>query len=633
MDTSRLAALAAVVDATRADRLIGPQELADSLRALGADEQEIAEVAERVHASRAEHARLRRRESELTALFSSARELAELHDIDTVLERLVARAHDMMGCDLAYLSEYDEATHELRVRTTVGAVSEQFQSLRVPAGRGLVSVIVESRTAQWASRYQDYLTERHDPTIDDAVATEGIVSMLGVPLLSGGGVLGVLFVATRDEYAFSTEQIALLSALADHGAVVLRAAGTLDELQRSEDEARASLEQLSAYLAERDRSSTVHQELVHAVLTGGGFDQVARTLGSALGRRVTIVDAHVRVIGSSADEPSRHPLDLDAATRGALERSSGDGHTVTLDSGEHRIIMAVTAGTQTLGALLLGAGEFELGPVDVRTVERAAQVTALLALQQQAVADAESRTQSELVVDILDGLPERRSDVERRARALDVTLAELDTVLLFSVPGEARAPATQALISMLERRGLVGEYRGFIVAVLASRTTTATAEEIRLRVVQATQGPVLCVSAPLADKPDALAGRFAECLRTARLLEALGTVDRAVTTDEYLPYSAVFDTDQRSLKAFLDQTIGAVQAYDADRGTELLDTLRAFVRCNASPTKTARMLRFHTNTILQRLDRLDTILGPQWRDEENLFRISIAVRLESLLPR
>jgi DNA-binding PucR family transcriptional regulator len=122
-------------------------------------------------------------------------------------------------------------------------------------------------------------------------------------------------------------------------------------------------------------------------------------------------------------------------------------------------------------------------------------------------------------------------------------------------------------------------------------------------------------------------------MRTARLLAALEVGDAAVATDDYLPYSAVFDTDARTLRSFLDRTIGAVRRYDADRGAELAGTLRAFVHANASPTRTARALNFHTNTILQRLDRLGRILGEDWRDDEKLFRISLAVRLDELLER
>ena len=142
---------------------------------------------------------------------------------------------------------------------------------------------------------------------------------------------------------------------------------------------------------------------------------------------------------------------------------------------------------------------------------------------------------------------------------------------------------------------------------------------------------MLAVTPPAS--PGALPAAFTVAMRTARLLAALEVDDVTTSTHDYLPDSAVLDTDATTLTAFLHDTIGAVRRYDAERGTDLLGTLRAFVRNNASPTRTARALNFHTNTILQRLDRLDRVLGDDWRDDERLFRIGLAVRLDDLRER
>ena len=596
-DATRATAIAALVDAALDDSEAGPAAIGAALDQLGLHGRPAADLAEHVHRVRREQVRLRRREHELTALFSSARELAELRDSDALLAGLVKRAHEMMGGDVTYLSEFDPATRELRVRETSGSVSAAFQQLRVPPGRGLASVIVETRAPQSATRYDDYERDRHEPSIDDAVTAEGLVSLLGVPMLSGDEVLGVLFVANREAYAFAPEEVALLSALADHASVVLQTARTLRDLRHSEDETRRALESLTEHLVERERAHTVHQELVHAVLGGGGFSPVAETLSSALGRSVVIVDAREQVIAAAGLPLAARMLELDDLTREAVAESRRSGYCIAVEGSPGiRAVAALTAGTQHFGALLLGEGEFDLGAVDRRTVERAAQVGALLALQQEAVAGADHRVQSELVADLLDDVPERRADVERRAQRIGIPLAELDTLLLFAVPGEHRTAAARAIGPYLDERALVGEYRGFVVAAFSSARFAADPEQFRARVARAIQRPVLAVSPPPA--AGALPAAFTAAMRTARLLAALGVDDVATSTDGYMPYAAVLETDARTLAAFLDETIGAVRRYDTDRGTDLLGTLRAFVRNNASPTRTARALNFHTNTIL-----------------------------------
>ena len=624
-------AIASLLDAAHDPELVGPTGVSDALRALGASEADAALLAERVARIQRELSRLRRREHELTALFSSARELAELRDSDAVLARLVQRAREMMGVDLAYLSEFDPDTSELRVRETSGSVSASFQQLRVPPGRGLASVVVESRTAQWVADYTAYTEDRHDTGIDDAVSAEGLVSMLGVPMLSSDDVLGVLFVGNRETKEFSPDEVALLSALADHASVILQTTQTLRELQLSEDASRRTLESLTAHLVERDRANTVHQELVQAVLAGGGFGPVAETLASALGRAVAIIDAQENVIAAAGLPLAPGMLSLDEPVRDALAESRRNGHCVPVAGAGVRAVSALTAGNRHFGALLLGDGAFELGAVDFRTVERAAQVGALLELQQEAASGADHRVRSELIADLLDDVPERRSDVERRARRLGVDLATLDSLLLLAVPGDQQTAAARAVVRSLDDRALVGEYRGFVVAALASDRGPVDPERLRREVASAIQEAVTVVVPPPAKGP--LPSAFLAARRTARLLAALELADLTARVEDFLPYSAVLDTDAQGLSAFLRDTIGAVRQYDAERGADLLGTLRAFVRNNASPTRTARALNFHTNTILQRLDRLDHVLGAGWRDDERMFRIGIAVRLDELRER
>ncbi|WP_416562597.1 helix-turn-helix domain-containing protein [Nocardia testacea] len=606
--------------------------LATSLTELGLDTGTVGEIVDHARRDRAEVTRLRRREQELTALFSSARDLADVRDIDALLARLVARAHEMMGTDVTYLSEFDATTRDLHVRKTMGAVTPQFQDLHVPAGTGLASRIADTRSAQWVPRYSEYAGGPHEHSIDDAVFAEGIISILGVPMLSDGTVLGVLFAATRQEHQFTPEEIALLSALADHASVVLQTANILTQLRESQDRTRGALDKLTAHLEARDRSNAVHQELVHAVLSGGGFTQVAGTLAAALDRRVTIIDADAFSLASSAAADQEHTaVSLSPDVRAAISLSRASGHCRTVANNRSvEAVAAVTAGELHFGALLLSPGSVELGPVERRTIERAAQVAALLALQQRAVTDAYRRERGELIADLLHSSPERRRGMDQRARNHRLTLSELRTLLIVDVPPSRRTGAERAAAGFLGRGGLVGEHAATITVIGSAVDPMALANDLRRHLIGALGAPVLVVAPPRAATPDELPDLFRTAQQTVRLLSGLGIDDRAVATDAYAPYTVLFGANPRALQSFLDLTIGPVVDYDARHGTDLLTTLRTFVRHEASPTKTARVLNYHPNTILQRLDRLKALLGADWRQDENLFRISLATRLDEL---
>lgn len=211
------------------------------------------ETVERVVYTAARVARWRRREAELSALISSARELVEVRDVQRLLQRLVDRAHDLMATDITYLSEYDEATDELWVRATRGAVSAGLPRLRVPAGVGLASAVVHSQTAQWTADYDLERRFPHNAEIDEAIRTEAMRSVLGVPMTAGGQVLGVLFAADRSAHSFGAEEIALLSAFADHAAVILQTA----RLFAAERASAAQAEAAHARAEQQDRKAHV----------------------------------------------------------------------------------------------------------------------------------------------------------------------------------------------------------------------------------------------------------------------------------------------------------------------------------------------------------------------------------------
>lgn len=581
-----------------------------------------------------EFARLRRRERELAALFSSARDLAESRDVDTLLTRLVARAHEMMGMDITYLSEFDPENRELRVRRTLGAVTPAFQNLRVPPGVGIASGIAMSRTPISTQRYSDYAGDPHDSVIDHAVDAEGVVSILGVPMLAEDSVLGVLFVATRHEHVFAPEETALLSALADHASVIMQTAGILNRLQESEEESRRALVRLSDHLEARDRSNVVHQQLIQAILSGEGFPAVADTLAQALARGVAIVDVAGQVIAES-DRSSQKTdwtdLYLSTPVQEAVAQSCEDGHAAEVErSARATAVCAISVGTENYGSIVLGRGGFDLGPVDRRTVERAAQVCSLLTLQNRAADDADRRTRSELVSDMLDESPERRHNLDRRARHFGVEYAELNGLAAAVVGAESRTSAVSRLAAATGPTTFVAQHAGVVVVLGRFHDLRSTAEDLHRALKAGSDEAALVVIAPTVASPDRLPESFASVLRVARLLQALEITDGVAVTSEYELFSILFSDDPRRLDAFIATTIGPVLDYDAKHNADLTNTLRAFVRNGGSPTKTARVLNYHPNTILQRLDRIKALLGAHWRDDEPLYRISTAVRLHQL---
>jgi len=620
-----LDALVGLLDAVLADREANPARILETLEGSGLSAGAVRTIVDRVTALRLELAQSRRRENELSALFTSARELAELRDVDLLLHRLVLRAHDLIGTDVTYLSVYEPRLDELHVRATAGTITEPFERLVVPPGVGLAGRVVRTGAPQWAARY-DTADVPHTDDIDDAVAGEGLVALLGVPMIAGGReTLGVLFAANRYEHSFRPDQVALLSAFADHAAVVLETARLLAQATASETDARRTRDRLAAHVEAMERASGVHERLTAIVLRGGGADDVCDTLSSALARPVTILDRDHHVLAGAG---VTSPAALDGV-RDALATSRRTGRAVVLRAGQEppgiEVVAAVQTADAALGAILVGPGDVGIGAVETRTIERSAQITALLTLRQDALLEGEQRVRGDLVVDLLGAHGTSNAELVGRARARGIDPDGLRTLVVLDVPPEQRRHALRLLSRDPSR--LAGEYLGTLVALTATTDPEKGADELRRELVPDV-GEVLAVAAPPAELLTDLAPRFHSAQRCAQLLPQLGVRDRAVSTIPYLPYEAVLGgADHTSVEAFIDSLIGPVVRWDRQRGTDLVATLHHFLDEQSSPTRAARVLRVHTNTVLQRLERIDALLGDDWKDGDKRFRVTLAVRL------
>lgn len=565
----------------------------------------------------------RRREAELSALFETAHDLAGLRDLDAVLQAIVQRARSLLGTDVAYLSLNDPVRGDTYMRVTEGSVAARFQQLRLGMGEGLGGLV-----AQTARPYvtDDYFKDdrfQHTLTIDSGVRDEGLVAILGVPLMLGHHVIGVLFAADRRARVFEREQIALLGSFAALAAAAIDTANLLTETRS----ALADLERANEIIQDRsgviERASDVHDRLAELVLRGGGVHDVAAAVSEVLDGTVEFAEAV-------------------AAPEDALEISRVEGHAVRHDDDW---IAAVAAGGELLGALVL-RGHPGLDPVDQRTLERAAMVTSLLLLARRSAAEAEQRVRGELLDDLLDARDRDprllRERAARLAADLDAThvvlAARLDAT---SADADQEAAARRRLWSAAShlaatRHGLAAARDGGTVLLLpltagdtATTLARGTARHLGTAVHEAvTVGASAPVEA-LAAHPDAVAAAYEEGRRCLDALRLLGRTGDGAAAEDF-GFVGLLLAGDRDIAGFVDRTIGQVVAYDERRGTDLLRTVDAYFASGMSPARTKDALHVHVNTVAQRLERVGRLLGDDWQSPARALEIQLALRLHRL---
>ncbi|MGW7369227.1 helix-turn-helix domain-containing protein [Streptomyces sp. NPDC054841] len=574
---------------------------------------------------RAELEGRRRREAELSALFETAHDLSGLRDLDAVLRAIVQRARSLLGTEVAYLSLNDPAAGDTYMRVTEGSVSARFQQLRLGMGEGLGGLVAQTARPYVTESYFDDERFQHTGAIDSGVRDEGLVAILGVPLMLGSQVIGVLFAADRRARVFEREQVALLGSFAAHAAVAIDTANLLAETRTALTELERANEIIRDHSAVIERASDVHDRLTELVLHGGGVHDVAGAVSEVLDGTVGFADPG-------------------APSLTTMELTGTDGHAIR--HGDDWVA-AVSAGGELLGALVLH-GHPSLDPVDRRTLERAAMVTSLLLLARRSAGEAEQRVRGELLDDLLDA-PDRDPRLLReRAARLRADLDAPHVVLAARIDAHPGAGGTERATADRQRlwsaashlaatrHGLAAARDGGTVLLLplgpgdnagdlARQTAKHLGGTLREPVTVGASAPV---EAPVA-APGSIAGAYVEARRCVEALRSLRRSGEGAAAQD-LGFLGLLLADTRDIEGFVRRTIGTVADYDKRRGTDLVRTLDAYFASGMSPARTKDELHVHVNTVAQRLERIGRLLGQDWQSPARALEIQLALRLHAI---
>lgn len=570
----------------------------------------------------------RRREEELTALYETAYDLARLSDLDSVLEAIVHRSRQLLHTDLAYLTMNDPRRGDTYMRVTDGSISARFQQVRLSMGEGLGGRVAQSAMPYSTASYFDDERFKHTLDIDGAVAEEGLVAILGVPLQLGTNVIGVLYAANRSERPFSRSEVALLSSLAAHAAAAIDKAQLLDETR----EALAELRDVNLLLQDRtqsvERASAAHDRMAQVVLQGGGVEEIARVLVDVLGGALLLLDEEGRTLCSvgSVCQPDATMLER------AVTTSLGTGRAVPCSAGARSwFVTAVTVGRQRFAALILQhEGEFD--EADQRILERAALVTALLMLSLRSGIEAENRVRGEVLDDLLRDPGQDPVGLLDRALRLGTDLTKPHAVFVVELDGADRSRAASAVDHVAARSGgLAGSFEGRLVLLLHDPDTdpAATARALAEELGGTLGRPVTVGGAGPVSGVGPVSDTHLEAVRCVTALGSLGRGGQGASLAE-LGFVGLVLGDRPDVVGFVAGHLGPLLDYDDRRGTDLVETLQAYFDAGGHLTRTKDALHVHVNTVAQRLDRIGKLIGADWQEPVRQLELQVALRLHRI---
>jgi serine phosphatase RsbU (regulator of sigma subunit) len=132
--------------------------------------------------------------------------------VEDLLRELLERTKDLLHADTAAVMLLDPIGSELVATAASGLEREVYLGVRVPFGRGFAGTVA-ARGEPVAIEHVD-----HADTADPVLLSVQLAAALGVPMISDGRVIGVLYIGTGTPRRFTGQEIELLQLVADRAA-------------------------------------------------------------------------------------------------------------------------------------------------------------------------------------------------------------------------------------------------------------------------------------------------------------------------------------------------------------------------------------------------------------------------------
>ncbi|MPY85235.1 MAG: SpoIIE family protein phosphatase [Actinophytocola sp.] len=151
--------------------------------------------------------------------------LAHVDTTEGLLRELLGRIRELFDADTAVVLMRDLDAGALVPTASVGLDNEPRMDVRVPVGEGFAGAIAAQKRAIALDQVDE------TTVVNPELLRQGLKSLLGVPMLAEGHVVGVLHIGSLTQRRFSDDDVHLLQVAADRIALATQA--TLNRTERA----------------------------------------------------------------------------------------------------------------------------------------------------------------------------------------------------------------------------------------------------------------------------------------------------------------------------------------------------------------------------------------------------------------
>ena len=399
------------------------------------------------------------------------------------------------------------------------------------------------------------------------------------------------------------------------------------------------------------QSNDIYGQLTRLVLQGADLDALAGTLAELLQRAVTIEDTSFRVLGvgiqGEIDEARREAIDngrttphtaqklLDAGIYNRLLQKMGTVHVPPmpeLDMTMARYVAPIIVDRQIYGYVWILAGERPLTQLDELTISHGTTVAALMMFKDLAVRKVEEALRGDFFEQLLQ-VGERNTQFYEQARRLNYHLDKPHQVLLIHglarSGGDGRFPLyivekwfkTQTMPMLLVWRD------NHLVVVLESGKVGAGVVLAQTAVSELQHPSHKLLIGVGQTCAEAIPQSYAEAQEAVHIAHLTGQDEGVIAFGELGLWHWLYHmpAEKRPSNVYF-QHIFTLVAYDGKRRTELVKTLETYLDFGGSLVDAAQALYIHRNTLLHRIERIETLCHVNLRSPWHRLNLHVAVK-------
>lgn len=404
-------------------------------------------------------------------------------------------------------------------------------------------------------------------------------------------------------------------------------------------------------------SDEVHRAIIATVLAGGGLDEVTAKAAALLFPAAVVAVGIEGAILSCSGPHAEHFSGLVEWNAPALPVRT----VVALSGGGSTVSVPITAGESEHGWLVAVRRDCSHAADTLTILERAAALAALTITQQLAVTAVETRHQSDLVRDLVEGRIDDLARVLDQARWFGWHVAARLVLAVTTVPA-VRGQSPRGRRDDLER--FASRWRAALDVLVVGAAVVVVSDQVLTLLPTEEESPSEAAghraAAPHLAPSDLIATVAARARADrsgaqryistgiSRPVESLSELPSAYSQArraaevglQTSPASGVVSFDSLGvlrllslipasgeLHAYVAEVLGPLVPGASAEYDDLLETLRTLLDANLNVAQAARSLHFHYNTLRYRIGKLERIVGPFMTDPSVRLNVSLAVHL------